>query len=49
MQLVLAAMGTELLQLQPLGGSLLVLGFGIIPVFALGALERNDVARHDAR
>jgi hypothetical protein len=49
MQLVLAAIGTELLQLQALGGSLLVLGFGIIPIFALGALERNNVARHDIR
>jgi hypothetical protein len=44
--LVLAAMPAELLHFQPLGGGLLVLGAGIVPVLALSALERNDIARH---
>jgi hypothetical protein len=43
---VLAAVPAELLHFQPLSGCLLVLGAGIVPVLALGALERNDIARH---
>jgi hypothetical protein len=46
MDLVLAAMPAELLQFQPLGGGLLILGRRVVPVLALGALERNDVAGH---
>src|SRR5271157_5003096 len=46
MGLVLAAVAAELLQLDPLGGGLLVLGAGIVAVFALHALERNDISRH---
>jgi hypothetical protein len=44
--LVLAAMAAKLLHFQAFGGGLLVLGTGIIPVLALRALERNDIARH---
>src|SRR6185295_15873414 len=41
---VLPAMLTELLQLQTLRGGFLVLGRRVVPVFALGALKRNDIA-----
>ncbi len=44
MCLMHAAEGAELLQLQPLGLGLLVLGFAVILAFALGALQRNDFA-----
>ena len=46
MRLVLPAMRAELLKFQTLGSGLLVLGRRIIPVLALGALERNDIAGH---
>jgi hypothetical protein len=46
MRLVLPAMPAELLHFQALGGRLLVLGRGVIPVLALRALERNDIAGH---
>jgi hypothetical protein len=46
MNLVLAAIGAELLQLQALGSGLLVLGPGIIAILALGALKSNNLARH---
>src|ERR1017187_7219450 len=44
--LVLPAMPAELLHFQAFGGGLLVLGRRIVPVLALRALERNNVARH---
>src|SRR4051794_30399458 len=44
--LVLAAMAAELLHFQPLRRGLLVLRRRIVPVLALCALERNDIARH---
>src|SRR5262249_51873219 len=46
MRLVLAAVPTELLHLQALGCGLLVLRGRIVPVLALAALERDNVARH---
>ena len=46
MQLMLAAIRAELLKLDPLRSGFLVLSLGIIPVFALSALKRNDIARH---
>ena len=45
-RLVLAAMPAELLQFQPFRGGLLVFGRRVVAVLALGALERNDIARH---
>src|ERR1019366_1730809 len=45
-RLVLPAVPAELLQFQAFGGGLLVLGRRVVPVLALRALERNDVARH---
>jgi hypothetical protein len=47
MRLVLPAVGAELLELQAFGCGLLVFGPGIIPVFALRALKRDDFTRHD--
>src|SRR5271169_6705443 len=44
--LVLPAVPAEFFHLQALGRGLLVLGAGIVPVLALSALKRNDVARH---
>src|ERR1035438_9125463 len=46
MRLVLPAVPAELLHFQAFGGSLLVLRRRVVPVLALRALERNDVARH---
>src|ERR1022692_3185139 len=46
MRLVLLAVPAELLHFQAFGGSLLVLRRRVVPVLALRALERNDVARH---
>src|ERR1017187_3288623 len=46
MRLVLPAVPAELLHFQAFGGGLLVLGRRVVPVLALRALERNDVARH---
>src|ERR1035437_101517 len=45
-RLVLPAVPAELLHFQAFGGGLLVLGRRVVPVLALRALERNDVARH---
>jgi hypothetical protein len=36
----------ELLELETLGGRLLVLHVAIVPLFALVALEGDDFARH---
>jgi uncharacterized membrane protein (DUF441 family) len=44
MRLMLAAKRAELLQLQPLGLGLLVLGLAVILPFALGALHGYDFA-----
>jgi hypothetical protein len=46
--LVLAAVRAKLLHLQALGGGLLVLGLGVVPVLALGTLKRNNIAGHAA-
>jgi hypothetical protein len=46
MHLVLAAMAAELLHFQAFRRGLLVFGGGIVPVLALRALERDNVARH---
>jgi hypothetical protein len=46
MGLVLAAVGTELLEFQTFGRGLFVLGAGVVPVFALVALERDDFSWH---
>jgi hypothetical protein len=48
MDLVLAAERAELLQLDPLGGQLLILGVRIVLALALAALKRNDFAWHVA-
>jgi hypothetical protein len=45
-RVVLPAVRTELLHFQPFGGGFFVLGAGVVPVFALGALERDDFAWH---
>jgi hypothetical protein len=45
--MVFAAMAAELLHFQPLRGGLLVLRRRIVPVLALRALERDDIARHN--
>jgi hypothetical protein len=46
MRLMLAAMPAELLQFQTLRRGLLILGCRIVPVLALGALERDNFSRH---
>ena len=43
---MLPAIGAELLQLDALGGGLLVLSFRIITILALGALKRDDFSGH---
>jgi hypothetical protein len=45
-RLMLAALRTKLFQFETLSGCLLVLGIAIVPVLALGALERDDFAGH---
>ena len=45
-RLVLAAVRAELLHFQTLGRGLLVLRVRVVPVLALGALERDDFASH---
>ena len=45
-RLMLPAMPAKLLQFQALRGGFLVLGGRIVPVFALGALERDNLSRH---
>jgi hypothetical protein len=44
--LVLPAKRAELLHFETLGGRLLVFGARIVPVLALGALERDDFSWH---
>jgi hypothetical protein len=46
MGVMLPAVRAELLHFQPFGGGFFVLGAGVVPVFALGALERDDFAWH---
>jgi len=46
-QLVLAAAATELLELEAASGRLLVLGGRIVPLFALGALQCDDIAHFE--
>jgi hypothetical protein len=43
---MLAAVRTELLQFQTLRGGALVLGFTVVPVLALAALELNNLTWH---
>jgi hypothetical protein len=43
---VLPAVGTELLHLETLCRGFLIFGVGVVPVFALGALERDDLSWH---
>ena len=45
-RMMLAAERAELAQFQPLRGSFLVLGRGVIAILALRALKSNDLARH---
>jgi hypothetical protein len=44
---MLAATAAELFQLQPFRHRLPVLGFRIIPLFAITALQRNDLSGHE--
>jgi hypothetical protein len=44
---MLAATAAELLQLQPFRHCLPVLGLRIIPLFAITALQRNDLSGHE--
>ena len=46
-RLVLAAAVTELLELETAGGRLLVLGGGVVPFLADGALKGDDLAHCD--
>jgi hypothetical protein len=46
MRLMLPAVWAKLLHLQTLGGRPLVLGFTVIAVLALAALELNDFSWH---
>jgi hypothetical protein len=46
MYLVLPAIRAELLEFQSGRCGLLVLGIRVVLVFALSALESNDIARH---
>jgi hypothetical protein len=46
-RLVLAAGGAKFFHLEPLGRRLLVFRAGVVPVFALLALERNDFSWHN--
>jgi hypothetical protein len=47
MRRMLAAAIAKFLQFQPLRHGLPILGGGIIPFFALTALQRNDFSRHN--
>src|SRR5215472_11480323 len=47
MRLMLTAMAAKLLHLDAFRGRLLVLRRRIVPVLALGALERDDFSRHN--
>jgi hypothetical protein len=46
MRRMLAATAAEFLELQPLRGRLPVLGGRIIPLFAITALQRNNLSGH---
>ena len=46
MRRMLPAPGAEFLQLQPVWRRLPVLGLRVIPLFALAALQRNDLSGH---
>jgi hypothetical protein len=46
MSSVLAALAAELGELEAACGRLLVLGGGVVLVFAISTLELNDFARH---
>ncbi len=43
---MLTASPAELLELEPIGGRLLVLRRHVVPTLAFGALKRNVIARH---
>jgi hypothetical protein len=43
---VLAASPAELLQLQPVGRRFAILGLRIVPLFAIAALQRNNLSGH---
>ena len=47
MRRMLAAPAAELAQFQPVGLRLTVLGRRIIPLFAITALQRNDLTGHE--
>jgi hypothetical protein len=49
MRRMLPAAAAELLQLQPVRSGLPVLGGRIIPLFALTALQRNNLSGHENR
>jgi hypothetical protein len=46
MQRVLAAPAAELLQFQPVRRRFAVLGLRIVPLFAITALQRNNLSGH---
>ena len=46
MRRMLAARAAELAEFQPARCGLLVLGGGVIAVFAITALQRNNLSRH---
>jgi hypothetical protein len=46
MRRMLPAPPAELLQLQPVRGCFAVLGLRIVPLFAIAALQRNDLSGH---
>ena len=48
MRRMLAATVAELFELQPLRRRLPVLGGRIIPLFAITALQRNNLSGHDS-
>jgi hypothetical protein len=47
-RLMFAAIRTEFFQLQTFGRRTFVFSFAVVPIFALGALELNNFARHMA-
>jgi hypothetical protein len=46
MRRVFAARAAEFVELQPARRGLLVLGGGVIAVFAITTLQRNNLSRH---
>jgi hypothetical protein len=46
MRVVLSAVRAELFHFKTARGRLLVLGAGVVPVFALAALERDNFSWH---